>query len=95
MSVVKQYTSAYWASLNPILSAETEGIETDTRRQKYGDGITAWNDLPYTGLLRVGRHLETGDDSECGYIDTIIDENEFILKDRVITGNSIILKGTI
>lgn len=91
MSRVVEHTALWWATENPILADEQEGIETDTLRQKYGDGVTAWNDLEYTGLFRVNRHLELGD-IDNSYIDTIIDENEFVMKDRIIAGNSIIIK---
>lgn len=40
-------TAANWTSVNPILLDGEVGIETDTRKQKFGDGITAWNSLPY------------------------------------------------
>lgn len=40
-------TSANWASKNPILLAGELGIESDTNKVKYGNGITAWNNLDY------------------------------------------------
>jgi hypothetical protein len=40
-------TAANWTSVNPILAAREEGIETDTKRRKIGDGATAWLSLPY------------------------------------------------
>lgn len=43
----KHGTAAEWASENPVLMAWEFGIETDTRRGKIGDGVTAWNSLPY------------------------------------------------
>jgi hypothetical protein len=39
-----------WTAANPILALREVGLETDTRRQKVGDGITAWNSLPYFGV---------------------------------------------
>jgi hypothetical protein len=42
-------TAAQWASANPTLAAGEVGIETDTRKQKFGDGTTAWNSLAYAG----------------------------------------------
>lgn len=41
-------TAAQWTSANPVLSAREIGIETDTQKSKYGNGTTAWNDLPYS-----------------------------------------------
>lgn len=40
-------TAANWASTNPVLQLGEEGYETDTRKSKTGDGVTAWNSLGY------------------------------------------------
>ena len=40
-------TKAAWTSANPVLASREPGLETDTRRWKWGDGTTAWNALPY------------------------------------------------
>lgn len=40
-------TAARWAAVNPILQEGEIGLELDTRRIKFGDGVTAWNDLEY------------------------------------------------
>lgn len=39
--------AANWASVNPTLSSGEPALETDTLRQKLGDGATAWNSLSY------------------------------------------------
>lgn len=39
--------SANWTSVNPVLAAGEAGFELDTRLLKIGDGVTAWNNLPY------------------------------------------------
>ena len=36
-----------WQGVNPILADGEMGIETDTHKFKFGDGHTAWNELPY------------------------------------------------
>lgn len=41
-------TAANWNSVNPVLLVGEVGIETDTRKQKFGDGTTAWNSLSYS-----------------------------------------------
>lgn len=41
------YTEAEWATANPVLMDRETGWTTDTLRVKLGDGVTAWNDLPY------------------------------------------------
>lgn len=40
--------AAFWDSENPILHEGEPGLETDTRRVKYGDGVTHWRELPYS-----------------------------------------------
>ena len=58
MSTLRQYirhrydTGANWAAANPVLRAGELGIESDAAslRGKYGDGTTAWANLPYTEL---------------------------------------------
>lgn len=42
-------TYAGWVSSNPVLALEDTGFERDTGRSKIGDGVRAWNDLPYLG----------------------------------------------
>jgi hypothetical protein len=39
--------AATWTSVNPVLADGQPGLEKDTRKVKYGDGVTPWNDLPY------------------------------------------------
>jgi hypothetical protein len=48
-------TAAAWTAANPVLAEKEMGVETDTRLMKLGDGITAWNDLPYlaTGIASI------------------------------------------
>lgn len=52
-------TAAEWTAANPVLAAREMGIETDTQRSKFGDGVTAWSSLSYT----------VGDSSGIGTID--------------------------
>lgn len=40
-------TASQWTTANPILAAREMGVETDTRKHKFGDGVTAWNSLAY------------------------------------------------
>lgn len=54
MSVVTQIqvrrgTATEWTSANPTLAAGELGFETDTGLLKGGNGVTAWNSLPYVG----------------------------------------------
>ena len=44
---VRRGTAATAAANNIVLKEGEGGLETDTRRLKFGDGVTAWNALPY------------------------------------------------
>lgn len=46
---LKRGTAARWVELNLVLAAGEPGFEYDTKKLKIGDGVTAWNDLPYIG----------------------------------------------
>lgn len=41
--------SAVWEKNNPILAAGEPGFVIDKNLLKIGDGVTAWNELPYLG----------------------------------------------
>ena len=47
--VLRNDTAANWTLHNPTLLAGEAGYETDTQKLKFGDGSTAWTDLPYFG----------------------------------------------
>lgn len=40
-------TAANWTTANPTLAQGELGFETDTRKAKLGDGVTAWTSLAY------------------------------------------------
>lgn len=44
---LRRATASEAATSNPVLLPGEIGCETDTNRLKVGDGVTAWNDLPY------------------------------------------------
>jgi hypothetical protein len=46
-------TAANWTSNNPTLADGEIGIESDTRKYKFGDGTSAWNSLAYSGPVGV------------------------------------------
>lgn len=43
----RRATAARWAEANPVLREGEIGLELDTHRMKFGNGITAWNNLEY------------------------------------------------
>lgn len=46
---LRRDAAAAWTAANPVLRAGEAGYESDTRRLKIGDGVTAWNGLAYVG----------------------------------------------
>lgn len=44
---LRRDTAADWTAANPVLALGEPGVETDTKRIKFGDGTTAWQDLDY------------------------------------------------
>lgn len=46
---VRRDIKANWVSKNPILYEGEIGLELETTKLKIGNGVTAWNSLPYYG----------------------------------------------
>ena len=46
---IRRDTAAAWTSANPVLYVGEMGLETNTKKFKVGDGVTAWNALAYWG----------------------------------------------
>lgn len=70
---LRRGTAAEWTTNNPILAAGEMGIETDTRKFKFGDGTTPWNTLAYASAEGGGG---TGDVTTAGD-NTFTGENTF------------------
>ena len=48
--LLRRGTAAEWTASNPILLEGEVGVETDSKKLKVGDGLTAWASLPYITL---------------------------------------------
>ena len=44
---LRRDTAANWTTNNPTLASGEMGIETDTKKFKFGDGNTSWTSLDY------------------------------------------------
>ena len=60
---IRRDTASSWMAVNPVLSNGEGGLETDTDKLKYGDGVTPWNSLPY---LTQGLKGDKGDKGDTG-----------------------------
>jgi len=47
---LRRDTAANWTSVNPVLGPGEPALETDTLKVKYGNGVNAWNSLPYAAI---------------------------------------------
>ena len=45
--LLRNDTAENWTTANPILGQGEMGIEIDTQKFKFGDGVTPWILLPY------------------------------------------------
>lgn len=87
---VRYDTAANWTSSNPILHLGEKGLETDTGKEKTGDGVTAWNSITkYTIPIRQGTYTPT----------IVNDLNITSVTARVArytqTGNRVLVRGSV
>jgi hypothetical protein len=45
---IRRGTATQWTTTNPVLADGELGFETDTKKGKLGNGVTAWSSLPYS-----------------------------------------------
>jgi len=57
---IRRDTAANWTSVNPVLHQGEHGLETDTGKEKIGDGVTAWNSLAYAFVRATGDETIAG-----------------------------------
>lgn len=57
-------TAANWTSKNPVLAKGEMGIETDTNKFKFGDGISTWSELAYVTPDEIEVDAELNAESE-------------------------------
>ena len=61
---VRRDTAANWTSANPTPASGEPCFETDTNKLKIGDGVTAYNDLPYQGEAVLPDNVVTTDTAQ-------------------------------
>lgn len=61
---IRRGTAAQWTAANPVLAAGEPGYESDTGKEKRGNGSSAWTALPYfaggSGLAPLNSPTFTG-----------------------------------
>jgi len=58
---LRRDTGANWTSANPILALGEPGLDTTANQIKYGDGVTDWANLPYSGGSSTAQWAFNGD----------------------------------
>ena len=84
---LRRDTAANWTSVDPTLADGEMGIETDTLKQKIGDGSTAWTiqtiaDADFTAADDITYDCQAGDITA----DRIITVTSITTRFRVING---------
>lgn len=59
VGLIRNRTAAQWTAEDPVLPLSVIGIESNTGKQKIGDGSTAWTSLGYSGGGQFGATLCT------------------------------------
>lgn len=70
---LRRGTSIQWELSNPILSSGEPGFATDLNYYKIGDGVTPWNELPWTTGLKGDSPTITIGQTETGSPGTAAD----------------------
>lgn len=69
-----------WQTNNPVLPANLMGFDTDNKRIKIGDGITAWNNLDFEGVRSF-----VSTNSNSGTADSVVISNYFTTNSSIVT----------
>ena len=56
---LRRATNSQWETNNPTLLAGEPGLNTTTTQLKIGDGVTAWNNLPYINIAGITGEVGT------------------------------------
>lgn len=65
--VLRNDISSNWKTTNPVLLKGEMGIETDTKKFKFGDGVTQYNSLAYVSAEKAVVQSKAPSASDSGY----------------------------
>lgn len=85
---LRRDTATNWTAANPILAQGEVGYEIDTSKDKVGDGVTAWNSRPYTGVATAG-WTQTGIDAVSRTVDSKL-KDTISVKDFGAVGDGVV-----
>jgi len=102
---LRRDTSANWATANTVLAMAEPGLDTTVNSIKYGDGTTAWNNLPYSGIVptatgnlipAIGNTYSLGNVTN-PWAGLYISGNTIYLGNVVLeaTGNALVIDGSV
>lgn len=57
---LRRGTATQWSTANPILALGEAGVETDTQKIKFGDGVSTWTALPYGAQTDISGKSDVG-----------------------------------
>lgn len=77
-------TAVTWTEVNPVLLEGEFGLEIDTKRGKYGDGVTPWNDLPYSD--KPLRDMIEAEQQRISKVDKTLREHILNIRDAIKSG---------
>lgn len=66
--------AANWTSTNPVLAKGEMGIETDTKKFKFGDGVSTWSTLGYASTDEIEVDGEFNAESENPIQNKVVNE---------------------
>jgi hypothetical protein len=105
---IRRDTAVNWTAANPVLALAEPGLEIDTNLIKYGNGVTAWNSLPYasgtfdpeaitSNLLPVVNGVYDIGSANLRFRDLYLTGNSLYIGNTVITssGNTIAINGNV
>lgn len=82
---LRRGTAAEWASANPVLAQGEPGVETDTGKQKFGNGVDVWSALPYASAGPQGPAGVADDASVAAIIEDTGSETAGVLSATIAT----------
>lgn len=79
---LRRGTATEWASANPVLAQGEPGIESDTGKQKFGNGVSTWTTLSYASQ---GEQGPSGPSGDAAYIQQVPRQANYLVREEKLT----------